>query len=296
VLQLKHIEPEEGACGPYSSVTTVPIAGVEEAKGFSVSADGTMAVVTGKDASNQTRPIVLHQNGDTWEPDPALQAGLITGMTGAILAPPEPVPNGVTYPGDTLMPAMLLSTVPAGQSKLQVGRYYWSGTTWQQDINQPAFSLAGYDVYAGNVWLRVGATSSDVDRVRHTVLWMVTQDASEGPNKVAIMANSPPGFTLEDKARTVGINSLGLRIGQAVMTEDRSKLIYASLSGEHNDIFVVEQDPDSRTFDEGGASLTLVDTADDEVEPWTNEDCSKLYFRRIPADAPNSAGQIYVAQ
>jgi hypothetical protein len=252
--------------------------------------------VTGKDASNQTRPIVLHLNGDAWEPDPnpALQAGLTSGMKGAVLAEPEPVPMGATYPGGTLMPTMLLSTLTPGGSKLQVGRYYWSGTTWAQDINQPAFALSGYDVYAGNDWVRVGAVNTDVDRVRHTVLWMVTQDVSEGPNKIAITANSPPSWTLEDKARTVGLNSLALRFGRAVMTEDRSKLVYAALSGDRNDIFAVEQGVDSRTFDEGGGAIILGN--DDEVEPWINDDCSKLYFRRIPSDTPNAAGQIYVAQ
>jgi hypothetical protein len=298
VLQIQHVDSVESACGPYTSVKPVPIAGVDDARGFSISADGTMALVTGKDGGGQTRPIVLHLNGDIWEPDPnpALQNGLVSGMKGATLAPPEPVPNGATYPGDTLMPVMLLSTVPSGQTKLQVGRYYWSGTIWAQDPNQPVFSLSGYDVFPGNVWLRVGASNTDIDRVRHTVLWMVTQDVSEGPNKLAVTANSPPSFTLEDKARAVGINGTGRRFGRAVMTEDRTKLIYSAISGEHNDIFAVMQNPESRTFDDGGGGIAGINTVDDEVEPWTNADCSKLYFRRIRADSPNEAGQIFVAE
>ncbi|HUS31767.1 MAG TPA: hypothetical protein VMZ53_24865 [Kofleriaceae bacterium] len=295
---LQHIVPERGACGPYASVTPVSIVGVEEARGFSVNADGTMALVTGKDSAGQTRPIVLHLNGSDWEPDPTpnIQTGLTAGMKGAKLAPPEPAPNGAKYPAGPLQPAMLLSTVPTGQNKLQVGRYYWTGTTWQQDTNQPAFSLAGYDVYPGNVWIRVGDANPDVDRVRHTVLWMVTQDPSEGPNKVAIMANTPNSFTLEDRARTVGFNSLGARVGQAVMTEDRAKLVYSALSGIRSDIFAVAQDTESRTFDDEGGGISTVNTNDDEVEPWINADCSQLYFRRIPAETPNEAGQIFVAQ
>jgi hypothetical protein len=220
-----------------------------------------------------------------------MQMGLVNGQKGATLAPSEPTPVGFTYPGDMLRPAMLLSTIPTGATKAQVGRYYWSGTTWTVDTNQEVFSIGGYDVFPGNVWTRVGATNTDIDRVRHTVLWMIT------PNKVAILANSPPSFTLEDKARTVGFNSLGKRIGQAVMTEDRAKLVYSALSGTASDIFAVEQNPESRTFDTGGGVVGgMVNTGDSEVEPWINANCSKLYFRRIPAVTPNEAGQIFVAE
>jgi hypothetical protein len=296
-LSITHVEPQEGACGPFLSVKPITITGVTDPRGFSVNADETMAVVTGKDASDQTKPIVLMKVGEEWQPDPTMQMGLVNGQKGATLAPSEPTPVGFTYPGDMLRPAMLLSTIPTGATKAQVGRYYWSGTTWTVDTNQEVFSIGGYDVFPGNVWTRVGATNTDIDRVRHTVLWMITQDPSEGPNKVAILANSPPSFTLEDKARTVGFNSLGKRIGQAVMTEDRAKLVYSALSGTASDIFAVEQNPESRTFDTGGGVVGgMVNTGDSEVEPWINANCSKLYFRRIPAVTPNEAGQIFVAE
>jgi hypothetical protein len=297
-LGLEHIEPITGACGPYNSVKPVTINGVSDPRGFSITPDGSLALVTGKDAADQTRPIVLKANGDTWEPDPAMQNGLVAAMKGALLAPPEPMPVASTYPGEVLQPVMLLSTIPSGQSKAQVGRYFWSASSnaWSLDTNEPAFSLSGYDVFPGNVSIKVGATNSDVDRVRHTVLWMVTQDASEGPNKIAITANTPPSFTLEDKARTVGINSLGKRFGQAVLTDDRAKLVYSAESGTSRGIYAVEQNPDSRTFDDAGGLVAGIDDEGDEVEPWINGDCSKLYFRRIPADTPNEAGQIFVAE
>lgn len=293
---IEHIEPITGACGPYNTVTPVSITGVTDARGFSINPEGTMAVVTGKDPADQTRPIVLRLSGETWEPDPAMQNGLSATMKGAVLAPPEPMPVASTYPGDVLQPVMLLSTVPTGQSKAQVGRYYWSSTAWSLDTNEPAFSLAGYDVFPGNVSIKVGATNADVDRVRHTVLWMVTQDEDEGPNKIAVTANSPPSFTLEDKARTLGINSLGKRFGQAVLTDDRAKLVYSAESGTTRGIYAVEQNPESRTFDDAGGLVAGIDGEGDEVEPWINGDCSKLYFRRIPADTPNEAGQIFVAE
>ena len=166
--------------------------------------------------------------------------------------------------------------------------------SWAQDTNQPELSLAGYDVYAGNVSLREGAGGPD-DRVRHTVVWMVAQDPAQDSNRIAITANNPPSFTLQDKARTVGLNSLGLGFGQAVMTDDRGKLVYSARFGTHADIFAVAES-DARTFDELGGSVTIVNTDDDEVEPWINADCSKLYFRRIPADSPNDAGRIFVAE
>ena len=116
----------------------------------------------------------------------------------------------------------------------------------------------------------------DSNRVRHTVLWMRPQNVGEGASKVVIAANTLPSFTLEDKARTVGFNALGLVLGQAVMTEDRSKLVFSVKAGASTDILAVAQNSQSLDFDEAGGAVTGINTADDEVEPWINSDCTKL--------------------
>ena len=80
------------------------------------------------------------------------------------------------------------------------------------------------------------------------------------------------------------------------MTEDRSKLVFAAKTGAHADIYAVEQS-EGNTFDDLGASVgVLVNTGNDEVEPWINADCSKLYFRQIPAEAPTDPGRIFLAE
>lgn len=295
-LGVKHVDEQQGACGPYTKLTEIPISGVVAPRGFSISADETMALVTGTDGAGQTRPIPLRWNGSSWEPDMSMQKGLDASMKYANLAAAEATPMGMTYTG-AVAPVMLVSTRVS--ASLEVGRYYWSGTTWTQDQNQGSFAVAGYDVFPGNTNVRVGTGGAD-DRVRSTVFWEVALNTSEGGNKIAVTANDPNNlnkFTLADKGRTIGLNNAGLGLGQAVMTEDRSKLVFATKTGAHADIYAVEQSAEAHTFDDVGAGVgPLVNTGNDEVEPWINEDCSKLYFRQIPAEAPTDPGRIYVAE
>jgi hypothetical protein len=81
---------------------------------------------------------------------------------------------------------------------------------------------------------------------------------------------------------------------EAVLTENQATLVYAGVSGGQSDIYASAQSP-LREFAPGGL-IAGVTTADDEVEPWINATCSKLYFRRTPAGNPNDPGQIFVAE
>jgi len=285
---IKKVIPPPAPCGPFLSVTEVPITGVTEPRGFSISADEQLALVTGKDSNGVTRPIPLHWNGSAWAPDPAMQGGLMSGMKGANLAPSEPMPDTRNDYTGPVAPVMLLSS---GQP-LAVARYYLSNGTWTMDTNEQPFTEPSYDVLPGNVVLVAG--SDPFDRVRHTVLTFVALDPTMDQNQIQIAANSPPSFTLLLKNRTDEVNSTGLGFGQSVMTEDKSKLVFSAKSGAQYDLFASAQD-DVRNFQAGGLIKSL-DTDDDEVEPWIDATCSKLYFRRVPAGQPNAAGQIYVAE
>jgi hypothetical protein len=289
---LEHITVKPGACGPYSKVTPVQINGVDEAKGFSISADETMAMVTGKDAGGMTHPTILKLDGDAWTPDAAFQGNLASfNLVAANLAPFEPAPNGSLYQGVD-RPALLGAT---HTNMTTLSRYFWSGTGWGVDINQPEIAVSNIDVHPGNMWVHVDAGLEQTNRVRVATLLMTPQDVNEGPTVIKIYANTLPSFTLMDRTRTATFDGLGLQLGQAVMTEDRTKLVYAATGGS-SDIFAVDQDPVSKEFDKAGGGVTGVNTPDDEVEPWINSACTKLWFRRVPAGMSNEAGQIYVAE
>lgn len=288
VFSINKVNPPPPACGPYASVTEVPITGVTEPRGFSISADGQLALVTGKDPNGVTRPIPLRWNGAAWEPDPSMQGNLMSGMKGAILAPSEPTPDTRNDYTGPVAPTMLLSS---GQP-LAVARYYLSNGTWTMDTNQQPFTEPSYDVLPGNVVLVAG--SDPFDRVRHTVLTFAALDPSMDPNEIQISANSPPSFTLLLKNRTDGINATRLEFDRAVMTEDKSKLVFSAKSGAQYDLLASAQD-EVRNFQTAGF-LADLNTDDDELEPWIDAMCSKLYFRRVPAGQPNAAGQIFVAE
>lgn len=278
-------------CGPYETVTPVSIEGVTEPRQFSIRETDTehIALVVGKDSNGVTRPIPLMWSGSVWVPDPALQGALDNSLAGANLSPAEPIPVLGSYTGAT-QPAMLAW----GGTPQQLGRYFWTGTGWDQDKNQLPLTEPEYEVRAGNVVV-VAGTGGPNDRVRHTVVVELALEASLN-NRVLLHANTAPSFTLSPKlSRTLPLNELVSGIGQAVLADDQAKLVYsATVANTDRDLYASQQDG-QRTFAEGGP-VAGVNTRDDEVEPWINETCSKLYFRRTPAGQPNDPGTIYVAE
>lgn len=287
-FSLDEVAPIKTVCGPYRTLTPITINGVEEPRSFSIV--GEMALVIGRDANGQTRPIPLHLVGDAWEPDPMFQAGLSSSLRAANLAPFEPAPVGMTYPNaNPVLPVMMASS----GDPLAVGRYYWSGTTWSLDLNQQPVTDPSFDLYPGNVVLK--ATSVENDRVRHTVISYLPRDPMMDVPHIQLFANTPPSFSLLIKAvRTAPLNNDPGNFGQAVLTDDTAKLVY-SMTTVSADIYASAQSP-ARDFGPGSLLDDIINTADDEVEPWIDATCSKLYFRRIPQGQPNAAGTIFVAE
>jgi hypothetical protein len=112
---------------------------------------------------------------------------------------------------------------------------------------------------------------------------------------IQLFANTPPSFSLLLKAvRTAPLNNDPGNFGQAVLTEDQAKLVY-SMTTTSADIYASAQSP-ARDFGPGNLLDDIVNTDDDEVEPWIDATCMKLYFRRIPQGQPNAAGTIFVAE
>ena len=294
-FQIDHVKEISAPCGPYTETHEVPITGVTRPRMFSITADGELALVIGEDDQGRTRPIPLQWNGDAWEPNPMLQVGLENlGIQGAHLAPPEEIPIGGAYTGP-IEPAMSGWTVNLG--RLQVSRFYWTGTAWNTDNLQTPLFDSEYDMRAGNVVL-VRASMDPADRVRHTVLSKTAVDPGNA-NQILLAANAPPVFNLitkPDRTRPLVEQAidLGIMLGDAVVTDDQAKLVYSAVSGGQSDIYATAQSP-LRDFAPGGL-IASVTTQHDEVEPWIDGTCSKLYFRRIPAGSSNDPGQIFVAE
>jgi hypothetical protein len=288
-FSVDEVVPIEAPCGPYKKTTPITIKDVTDPRSFSVSGD--LAMVVGRAATGEVRPIPLHLVGDAWEPDPDFQAGLSSlALVAANLAPFEPAPNGMTYPNaNPLAPVMMAAT----GTPLAVARYYWSGSTWSLDTIQVPVSDPSFDLRPGNVVLK--ASTVENDRVRHTVISYSPRDPALDVPHIQLYANTPPSWSLLLKAvRTAPLNNDPGNFGQAVLTDDQAKLVY-SLTTANADIYASAQSP-ARDFGPGTPLDDTVNTSDDEVEPWIDGTCSKLYFRRIPQGQPNAAGTIFVAE
>jgi hypothetical protein len=294
-FQIDHVQEISAPCGPYAGSREITVTGVSRPRMFSINAGEQLALVMGEDEQGRTRPIPLQWNGEAWEPNPMLQTGLDTlGIVGAHLAPAEEIPEGGAYTGP-IQPAMNGWTV--NLNRQQVSRFYWTGSAWSADNLQTPLFDSEYDTRAGNVVV-VRASADPADRVRHAVLSKTAVDI-ENPALILLAANSPPSFSLipkPDRTRPLDEQAitLGITLGDAVMTDDQAKLVYSAVSGGQSDIYATAQSP-LRDFAPGGL-IASVTTQHDEVEPWIDGTCSKLYFRRIPAGSPNDPGQIFVAE
>ena len=295
VFSIDHLDTSTAACGPYSTVKPVVINDVIEPRQFSISEDEQLALVFGTDMQGRTRPIPLAWTGDAWQPHSDYQVGLEgRDIEGARLAPSEEIPVNGNYIG-AVQPAMNVWIV--NNNRHQVTRFYWSGTAWTADPNQATlFDAPDYDMRAGNVVLVRG--SDPADRVRHTVITKFAVEVGV-TNQILLHANAPPAFNLlskPDRTRALNEDAVATHamLGDAVLTASQSKLVYTVVSGGQSDLYASEQST-LREFGPGGL-IPDITTANDEVEPWINATCSKLYFRRIPAGSSNDPGQILVAE
>jgi hypothetical protein len=295
VFQLQSVDEVNAPCGPYRNVQAVRVEGVREPRQFSITADESLALVFGTDPQNRMRPIPLMWNGEAWVPHDSYQKGLENiGTRGARLSPPEETPDITGRYAGPVQPAM--NVWIANTNRDEVDRYYWSGTTWTPDSRQVAlFNGPDYDTRAGNVI--VVKNDLDTNRVRHTVITKFAVDRGVA-NQIELYANNLPSYTLVPKNRTDDLNegsfASGVAVGDAVLTDSQGTLVYAGVSGGQSDIYATAQSQ-LREFGPGGLIASIA-TTDDEVEPWINDTCSKLYFRRIPAGSPNDPGQIFVAE
>jgi hypothetical protein len=289
------VEKPSSPCGPYHNVKPVPIVGVIEPRQFSITPDESLALVFGLDAQSRQRPIPLQWNGEAWEPHADFQTGLAgRGIAGARLSPPEETPNLQGAYEGPVQPAMNAWSV--NTNRHEVNRYYWAGATWTVDAMQPGlFDGPDYDTRAGNVV--VVKNGADSNRVRHTVITKFGVETGVA-NQILLFANNLPSYSLVQKRRTDALNLAAaegsIALGDAVLTDSQAVLVYTAVSGGQSDIYASAQSP-LREFAPGGL-IASTTTSDDEVEPWINATCSKLYFRRVPAGSPNDPGQIFVAE
>ena len=291
VFGLDTVPLAEAPCGPYRTLTPVSIAGVTNPTHFSITPDGTLAMVVGKDAQGVVRPILLVWDGTTWSPDPTRQVGLAM-LVGAHLAPQEKLPDG--RGGYTLDPVSPAVFAWLGHP-LQTGRYYYSplAHTWASDTAVGAFADPDFDVIPGNAVVTPNGNDPTLP-TRHVPLTEHTTSAAN-TDAILVAANSLPAYSLvASPTRTQLLNATGLPFDQAVLTDDQQTLVYAAKLAGSFDIFASKK---GTGFDAGGAVQDMIDTPDhDEVEPWIDATCSRLYFRRVTVGQSGDPGTIFVAE
>ena len=291
VLGLDTVPVQKQPCGPYTTLTPVTITGVTNATHFSITPDGAIAMVVGRDASGVVRPVLLTGSGTMWSPDPARQNGL-AALVGAHLAPQEKQPDGNgAYTLDPASPAVMAWI----SHPLQAARYYYSTktNTWANDIAVGSFGDPDFDVIPGNAVVNGNGSDTTLPN-RHVPLTEHTTTAAN-TDQILLTANNLPSYSLvASPTRTQPLDANALQFDQAVLTDDQQTLVYAAKTAGSFDIFASAKDS---SFDVGAAVGGMVDTPDhDEVEPWIDGTCTKLYFRRVTVGQSGDPGTIFVAE
>lgn len=290
VLSINTVPAVEAPCGPYHTMTPVPISGVTAPTHFSVTPDASLAMVVGKDAIGVVRPILLAFDGTSWAPDPTRQTGL-SDLVGAHIAPPEGQPdltNGYTM--QPVSPALIGWLA----HPLQVVRYYYStkNATWAADNAVGSYSDRDYDVMPGNVVITLNAGTDQP--IRHVPVAQHEMTAAN-PDQILLTVNSLPDYDLVAIAsRTQPLNMRMLQFDQAVITDDQQRLVYAARTDAGSfDIYASARES---TFDAGGMIAGINTPDHDELEPWIDATCSKLYFRQVAVGQSGDPGTIFVAE
>lgn len=291
VLGLDTVPVEKQPCGPYTTLTALTISGVTNPTHFSITPDGAVAMVVGRDSAGIVRPVLLTGSGTTWSPDPARQTGLAV-LVGAHLAPQEQQPDG--NGAYTLAPATPAVMAWIGHP-LSAARYYYStkNNTWANDVAVGSFGDPDFDVIPGNAVVTGNGSDATLPN-RHVPLTEHTTTAAN-TDQILLAANNLPTYSLvASPTRTQPLDANGLQFDQAVLTDDQQTLVYAAKTAGSFDIFASAKEG---AFDVGGAISGMIDTPDhDEVEPWIDGTCSKLYFRRMTVGQSGDPGTIFVAE
>jgi hypothetical protein len=291
VLGLDQVTTASAPCGPYRTITPVPIQGVTAPTHFSITPDGTMAMVVGKNAAGRVQPIVLAFDGTSWLPaDAAHQTGL-DALVGAHLAPPEKLPGGNgDYSTEPISPAL----IGWYGTPLQISRYYYAGTTWSYDNAVAIYLDSDFDARPGNVIVSPNGDDPTLP-IRHVP---VTERPVQAGNadQIVITGSALPSYhLLAAPARTQPLDQHGLSFDQAVLTDDQRILVYSARTAPAT-FEIYASAKDGTAFDAGGAIASINTPDGDEVEPWIDATCEKLYFRRVAAGQSGDPGTIFVAE
>ncbi|MBV8762658.1 MAG: hypothetical protein JO257_35560 [Deltaproteobacteria bacterium] len=292
VFSLDHVPLAKAPCGPYTTLTPLTITGVTNPTHFSITPDGTLAMVVGKDASNVVRPILLTGSGTTWAPDVAARQTGLNALVGAHLAPQEKLPDGNgAYSKDPVSPAIMAWL----GHPLQTTRYYYSPSAklWANDVAVGSFGDPDYDVIPGNTIVSPNGTDPTLPNRHVTLTEHTTSTANH--DQILLTANNLPSYGLvASPTRTQLLDESGDTFDQAVLTDDQQTLVYSAKSAGSFEIFASAK---GTGFDVGDAVQGMVDTPDhDELEPWIDATCSKLYFRRVTVGQSGDPGTIFVAE
>lgn len=153
--------------------------------------------------------------------------------------------------------------------------------------NLPMIVDAEFDIMVGNtVEVLDVAPNGDMSPQRKRVV--VTKVPLNGMTKPALVfadriaPYNEEHVWIEDANRTMPINMDKKAMpGRGAITSDTRVLVYSVKYGNGTyDIYESEINETTRQWGVGFPVRGKVNTADDEVDPWINGDCSTLYFSR----------------
>jgi hypothetical protein len=102
----------------------------------------------------------------------------------------------------------------------------------------------------------------------------------------------PRALPITDDATTGGPDPI-----DGVQAQGGLVLVYSAVNAASGDVdlFASSRADRNTDFAPGLPFDSSIDTAMDEVEPWVNDTCSNVYFRRRMKGAPTDPGTIMVA-
>jgi hypothetical protein len=269
--------PRSESCGPYGPATAIAF-GVEiqdPISDLSVLRDGSRALVRANHGIEANTPITaVKLVNNRWVHDPMYQANL------DILQLAQRVSWGhLSFEGE-MFAAQLVGT------ELSAFRYTFQtsgpmANTWQLDPVTPIAFANGEDVIPfGALQTGTGAT----DRYQYVVTRHDPRDG--GRPYIAVAVDPPENDVWRDEVvsggvlSTEAINKVHI-VSQAVLAlgrDGRIAMIYAARENGRSQLFI--SDKRNARFEEGIPIIEHNELGEDEVDPWTNPDCSVLYYRR----------------
>ncbi len=260
--------PPRAVCGPYAEPVPLELHGaISDPHGFTTRSDQAIGAVIAT-VGGQTQLYVVAQIDGVWTPEPTRNAGLADVLQGSIAD------------RDFFGTEELLGTVGNPAQAL----VYRFSTAWSPDSANPVMRDSEFDVTVGNLVEVVDLVDEEyVPQLKRAVVVKAPENGVGKNVLVFVDLRFPYAENVWDDQpeRTKPINDdLSISPSSGVLTSDLFTLVYAARrDGGDSDLHVSRRDEVDKNW-YPGVQLIGVNTGADELSPWINADCSRLYFER----------------